>query len=119
MAGGANELDEADASHELRAELEAAKARIAQIEREAEAQRVEIEAEAERQRQALEAERDAAKAAEVAERADGPSKGRRCPGGRHSRSRGSGTSHRGAWAGREGGNGYPGRPKTCPASKAA
>jgi uncharacterized membrane protein YqiK len=66
--GGANEPDEADASPELHAQLEAARARIEQIEREAEARRLEIEAEAERQRQALEAERDAAKAAEVVER---------------------------------------------------
>jgi multidrug efflux pump subunit AcrA (membrane-fusion protein) len=68
LAGGSNESDEADASPELRAELEAARARIEQIEREAEARRLEIETEAERQRRTLEAERDAARAAEVVER---------------------------------------------------
>lgn len=67
-AGGANEPDEADAAPELRAELEATKARIAQIEQEAEARRLEIEAEAERQRRALEAELNTAKAAAVAAR---------------------------------------------------
>jgi hypothetical protein len=59
LAGGSNEPNEVDASPELRAELEAAKARIAQIER---------EAEAERQRKGLEAELNASKAAAVAER---------------------------------------------------
>jgi chromosome segregation ATPase len=57
LTGGSNEPDEADDSPELHAELAAAKARIAQI-----------EADAERQRKALEAERDAAKSAEAAER---------------------------------------------------
>ena len=65
--GGANEPDKAHVMSEVAAELEAAKARITQIEHEAEARRLEIEAE-KRQRQALEAERDAARAAEAAER---------------------------------------------------
>lgn len=65
--GGANEPEEAHALLEVVAELEAAKARIRQIEREAEARRLEIE-DKERQRQVLEAERNAAKAAEAVER---------------------------------------------------
>jgi hypothetical protein len=67
QAGGANELNEAHAVPEVVAKLEAAKTRIMQIEREAEARRLEIEAK-EHQRQALEAERDAARAAEAVER---------------------------------------------------
>lgn len=63
-AGGANQPEPGEASPDLIAELDAAKARIAEIEREAAARRTEIEA-AERQRQALEAERDAARASEV------------------------------------------------------
>jgi hypothetical protein len=55
--GGANEPGELDTAPELRSELEAAKARITQIEREAETRE-----------QALQAERDAARAAEAAER---------------------------------------------------
>jgi chromosome segregation ATPase len=64
QAGGANEPDEAQASPELRAELETAKFQIKQA---VEARQVEIEA-AEHQRKALEAERDAARALEAAER---------------------------------------------------
>lgn len=63
-AGGANEPEPGEMSPDLIAELEAAKTRIAEIERQAEARRIEIEA-AERQRQALEAERDAARASEA------------------------------------------------------
>ena len=63
-AGGANEPEPSEASAELLAELEAARNRIAEIERQAEARRIEIET-AERQRQALEAERDAARASEA------------------------------------------------------
>lgn len=58
--GGANEPDETHAIPEAVAELEAAKARIMQVEQESEAGK--------RQRQALEAERDAARAAEAAAR---------------------------------------------------
>lgn len=61
--GGANEPGPEDAvSPALAAELQAARARIEAIEREA----AERQAEAERQRQALEARLDAAKASEVA-----------------------------------------------------
>ena len=63
--GGANEPDEAHVVPEMVAELGAAKVRIMQIEREAEARRVEIEVN-KRQRQTLEAEQDAARAAEAA-----------------------------------------------------
>ena len=65
--GRANEPDENHAAPKLRADLEAAKARVAQVEREAEARRAEIEANTQRERQ-LQAELDAAKAGEAAER---------------------------------------------------
>lgn len=67
QAGGTNEREPEGGLPNLVAELDAAKARIAEIESQAEALRVEIEA-GERQRQALETERDAARAAEAAER---------------------------------------------------
>ena len=63
-AGGVNEPEPGEASPDLIAELDAAKARIAEIERQAEVLRIETEA-AKRQRQALEAERDAARASEA------------------------------------------------------
>ena len=63
QVGGANEPGPEDAvSPDLAAELQAARAKIEAIEREA----AERQAEAERQRQALEARLDAAKASEVA-----------------------------------------------------
>lgn len=64
--GRANEPDETHIAPELRADLEAAKARVAQVEREAESRRAEIEAKAQRERQ-LQAELDAARAAVAAE----------------------------------------------------
>lgn len=67
-AGGANEPELGEASPDLIAEIEAAKARIAEIERQAEARRVLMVEATERQRRALEAERDAAMAAEAAAR---------------------------------------------------
>jgi len=67
-AGGTNEPEPGEASPTSRGELEAARKRIAEIERQAEARRI-IMAEAfERHRQVLEAERDAARAAEAVER---------------------------------------------------
>ena len=69
-AGGANEPEPGEASPGLAAELEAAKARIAEIERQAEEVRVIADATAERQRQALEIERERAQAsAEEAQKA--------------------------------------------------
>ncbi|ABQ29213.1 hypothetical protein Acry_3620 (plasmid) [Acidiphilium cryptum JF-5] len=69
-AGGANEPEPGDASPGLAAELEAAKARIAEIERQAEAQRVMADDAAERQRRLLEVEQEKARAsAEEAQKA--------------------------------------------------
>ncbi|OYV68209.1 MAG: hypothetical protein B7Z67_14095 [Acidiphilium sp. 21-60-14] len=64
-AGGANEPDPGEASPGLVAELEATKARLAEIESQAEARRILVVETAERRRRELEAERDAAVAAEV------------------------------------------------------
>lgn len=64
-AGGANEPEPDEVSPDLVAELEAAKARIAEIERQAEARRIIMAEAADRQRRALEAERAAAVAAEA------------------------------------------------------
>ncbi|EGO93188.1 MULTISPECIES: hypothetical protein [Acidiphilium] len=69
-AGGANEPEPGEASPGLAAELEAAKARITEIERQAEAQRVMADDAAERQRRALEVEQEKARAsAEEAQKA--------------------------------------------------
>ena len=69
-AGGANEPEPGAASPGLTAELEAAKARIAEIERQAEAQRVMADDAAERHRRALEVEQEKAQAsAEEAQKA--------------------------------------------------
>jgi hypothetical protein len=67
LIGGANEPDPAQASPELVAELEAARARTEAVEREVERWQAEIE-EAGQREQALRAERDAASAAEATER---------------------------------------------------
>lgn len=66
-AGGANEPEPGEASPDLIAELEAAKARLVEIERQAEARQTEIEA-AKRQRKALETELAAARMVEAVER---------------------------------------------------
>ena len=69
-AGGANEPEPGEASPALAAELEAAKARIAEIERQAEARLAIVIAAAERRRQVLEAEQEKAQAsAEEAQKA--------------------------------------------------
>ncbi|ABQ29188.1 hypothetical protein [Acidiphilium cryptum] len=69
-AGGANEPESGEASPALAVELEAAKARIAEIERQAEALRVMADDAAERQRRALEVEQEKAQAsAEEAQKA--------------------------------------------------
>lgn len=70
QAGGANEPEDGNASPDRIAELEAAKARVAEIERQAEARRVIMADAAERQRQALEVEQEKAQAsADEAQRA--------------------------------------------------
>ena len=61
-AGGANEPEPVGASPDLGAELEAAKARIAEIERQAEARLAIVIEAAERRRRALEAEQEKARA---------------------------------------------------------
>lgn len=66
-AGGANE-SETDEASTVVDELDAARSRIAEMERQAEARRVIVGQAVERQSQILEAERDAARAAETAER---------------------------------------------------
>lgn len=68
LVGGANEPELGDGEPALIAELDEARKRIAEIERQAEARRVITAQAAERHRQMLEAERDAARAAEAAER---------------------------------------------------
>ena len=68
--GGANEPEPVEASTGLAAELEAAKARIAEIEHQAEARLAIVVEAAERRRRALEAEQDKARAsAEEAQKA--------------------------------------------------
>lgn len=66
--GGANDPEPSDAPSTLMDELEAARKRIAEIERQMEARRIITAEAAERQRRELKAERDAAKAAEAEER---------------------------------------------------
>lgn len=66
-AGGTNEPEPGEASPGLIAELETAKARLVEIERQAEARQAEIEA-ARRQRKALETELAAARMVEAVER---------------------------------------------------
>lgn len=66
--GGSNEPEADGAAAGLLAELEAARNRIAEMERQAEARRVIVAQAVERRSQTLEAERDAARAAETAER---------------------------------------------------
>lgn len=68
LVGGANEPEPGDETLALLAELEAARSRIAAVEREAERHRSEIEEQAEARERVFQAERDAARAAEVAER---------------------------------------------------
>lgn len=68
LVGGANEPELGDSAPALIAELDEARKRIAEIERQAEARRAITAQAAERHRQMLEAERDAARAAEAAER---------------------------------------------------
>ena len=62
QAGGANQIEPGDASSALIAELEAAKARITEIERQAEARRVIMADAVQRQRLTLETEREKAQA---------------------------------------------------------